>query len=289
MTGFGAASSPVPGGRVVVEVRSVNARFLEMRIAVPREHQNLETDLRQVVQRRIERGRVDVAVRREGRGARRARVEVDLALAREVAAAWRRVGRELRLAGELDLAFLRSAGGDVVRTSDEGPDLAREAPAIRRTLRNALDAHERERRREGKNLERDMRARVRRLVQLRTRCAALAAQKRSVLASRLQARVADLLGDRAVEPDRLVPEVAIALDRSDVSEELARLESHLSALAGLLVAKGEVGKRIEFLLQEILREVNTVGSKANHLPVTQAVLEAKGEIEKLKEQVANVE
>jgi uncharacterized protein (TIGR00255 family) len=110
-----------------------------------------------------------------------------------------------------------------------------------------------------------------------------------ILATRLQTRVAELMGDRAPDPDRLVQEVAIALDRSDVSEELTRLESHLAALGGLLQAKGDVGKRIEFLLQELLREVNTIGSKANHLPLTQAVLEAKGEIEKLKEQVANVE
>ncbi|MBM4269106.1 MAG: YicC family protein [Deltaproteobacteria bacterium] len=289
MTGYGAASTAVPGGKLLVEVRSVNARFLELRIALPREHQNLEAELRQLVQKSIDRGRVDVAIRREGKAERRAHVAVDLALAREVASAWRRVGRELRLAGELDLAFLRSAGSDVVRTTEEGPDVAKEAPAIRRTLRAALAAHERERRREGEHLERDMRARLQKLGKLRARCASLAAEMKPVLATRLQARIADLMGDRAPDPDRLVQEVAIALDRSDVSEELTRLESHLAALGELLGAKGESGKRIEFLLQELLREVNTIGSKANHLPLTQAVLEAKGEIEKLKEQVANVE
>lgn len=289
MTGFGGAQAAVQGGRVNVEVRSVNSRFLELRIGLPREQQALEAELRKIVQAEIQRGRVEVNVRREGRAAKRTRVEVDLRLAREVAAAWRRVGRELRLAGDLDLAFLRSAGGDIVRAVEEVPDPARDARAIRTALRRALQAHGKEREREGGHLERDMRKRLKALLRLRQRAERLSAGLRKVLAEKLNSRIADLMGDEAPEPARLVQEVALAVDRGDVSEELARLESHLAALGDLLGAKDPVGKRIEFLLQEILREVNTIGSKANHLPLTEAVLEAKGEIEKLREQVANVE
>lgn len=289
MTGFGGAQSPVPGGRVTVEVKSVNSRFLELRIGLPREHQALEAELRKRVQSRVERGRVEVSVRREGRGGRKAQVEVDLKLAREVSSAWRRVGKELRVPGELDLSFLRSAAGDIVRTVEEAPDPAKDARAIRAALGRALVAHDRERAREGAHLGKDMRARLKVLVRLRARASKLAAAMRTSLAAKLQKRVADLMGDEAPDPARIVQEVALAVDRGDVSEELARLESHLGALGDLLSASGPVGKRIEFLLQEILREVNTVGSKANHLPLTEAVLEAKGEIEKLREQVANVE
>lgn len=289
MTGFGAAQATVPGGRVNVEVRSVNSRFLELRVGLPREHQSLEAELRKLVQAGIQRGRVEVSIRREGRAARSAKVEVDFQLAREVAGAWRRVGKELRLPGGMDLAFLRSAAGDIVRTVEQAPEPAKDAAAIRSALEKALRAHARERVREGAHLEKDMRKRLRALVRLRARAAKLAAGLRGVLTEKLNDRIADLMGDQAPDPARIVQEVALAVDRGDVSEELARLESHLAALGDLLSSTEPVGKRIEFLLQEILREVNTIGSKANHLPLTEAVLEAKGEIEKLREQVANVE
>ncbi len=289
MTGFGAAQANVPGGRVNVEVRSVNSRFLELRIGLPREHQALEADLRKLAQSGIQRGRVEVSVRREGRAGRKTKVEADLALAREVAAAWRRVGKDLKLPGGLDLAFLRSAAGDIVRTVEQAPEPAKDVAAIRMALKKALEAHDRERVREGAHLEKDMRKRLKALLRMRGKAAKLAAGLRGVLTEKLHGRIADLMGDQAPEPARIVQEVALAVDRGDVSEELARLESHLAALSDLLAAKDPVGKRIEFLLQEILREVNTIGSKANHLPLTETVLEAKGEIEKLREQVANVE
>ncbi len=289
MTGFGAAQETVPGGRVNIEVRSVNSRFLELRIGLPREHQALEAELRKLVQSGIQRGRVEVAVRREGRAGRKTKVEADLGLAREIVAAWRKVGKDLRLPGDLDLAFLRSAAGDIVRTVEQAPEPAKDARAIRVALKKALEAHDRERVREGAHLEKDMRKRLKSLTRLRAKAAKLAATLRGVLTEKLNGRIADLMGDQAPEPARIVQEVALAVDRGDVSEELARLESHLSALGDLLAAKEPVGKRIEFLLQEILREVNTIGSKANHLPLTETVLEAKGEIEKLREQVANVE
>lgn len=289
MTGFGAAQETVPGGRVTVEVRSVNSRFLELRIGLPREHQGLEADLRKLVQSGIERGRVEVSVRREGRAGRKAKVEADLKLAREIAGAWRRVAKDLRIPGEMDISFLRAAAGDIVRTVEEAPEPAKDAKAIRAALKKALGAHDRERVREGAHLEKDMRKRLKALQRLHARAAKLAAGMRKVLTEKLNGRIADLMGDQAPEPARIVQEVALAVDRGDVSEELARLESHLTALSDHLASKGPVGKKIEFLLQEILREVNTVGSKANHLPLTETVLEAKGEIEKLREQVANVE
>ncbi|MDG2303798.1 MAG: YicC family protein [Candidatus Binatia bacterium] len=289
MTGFGGAQVAAPGGRVTVEVKSVNSRFLELRIGLPREQQVLEADLRKIVQACVERGRVEVSVRREGRAGRKTKVEADLKLAREITSAWKRVGKELKLPGDLDLAFLRSAAGDIVRTAEETPEPAKDATAIRTALKRALQAHDRERVREGAHLEKDMKKRLKALVRLRARAAKLAGTLRKVLMDRLNGRIADLMGEQAPEPARIVQEVALAVDRGDVSEELARLESHLAALGDLLDAQDPVGKRIEFLLQEILREVNTVGSKANHLPMTETVLEAKGEIEKLREQVANVE
>jgi uncharacterized protein (TIGR00255 family) len=289
MTGFGAGRVPAPGGHLSVEIKSVNSRFLELRLGLPREQQALEGELRRLVQSKIERGRVEVSVRREGRAKRANRIEVDLKLAHEVADAWSKVSRALRIDGPIDLGFLRSASGEIVRSVEEAPDPAADEKSLRKALDRALVAHDRDRCREGRHLRRDMGERLKNLMALRRRAAKLAAAARPELLKKLRKRIDDLAPGHGAEPGRLVQEVALAVDRADVSEELARLESHFDALRKLLSASEPVGKRIEFLLQEILREVNTIGSKANQLALTEVVLEAKGEIEKLREQVANVE
>ena len=247
MTGFGAASAPIEGGRMVVEVRSVNARFLDLKISLPREHQAVEGEVREATQGAIERGRVEVSVRREGPVRRRPKVEIDLELARAHAEAWRKVKKALDLDGDVDLGLLRGSSGDIVRIVDAPVDPSDEQPGLRRALAKAL------------------------------------------VAERLAARITSILGGQAPDPVRIVQEVAIAIERSDFTEEITRLASHVDAFRKLLRETAPAGKRIEFLLQEMLREVNTIGSKAGHLPVTQAVLAAKSELEKLREQAANVE
>jgi uncharacterized protein (TIGR00255 family) len=289
MTGFGTAAAPVAGGRLVAEVRSVNSRFLELRINLPREHQASEGELREAVQKAIERGRVDVVVRREGAARPVPRIEPDLELARATVAAWRRLKRELKLPGDVDLTLLRASAGELLRPVQTQPDSTKEARALRRAVGQALRQHTREREREGASLLRDMRERWRNLGALHHECVRLAREMKPMLTERLTARVSALLGEQGVDQGRVLQEVALAVDRSEVNEELTRLRSHLDALASLLRERGAVGKRVEFLIQEMVREVNTIGSKANHLPMTQAVLAAKSELEKLREQAANVE
>ncbi|MEW6267885.1 MAG: YicC/YloC family endoribonuclease [Thermodesulfobacteriota bacterium] len=289
MTGYGTAAVPVTSGRLVAEVRSVNSRFLELRISLPREHQAIETELRETVQKSIERGRVDVVVRREGAARPAQRIEPDLELARATVAAWRRVKKELKLPGDVDLSLLCASAGELLRPVQSQPDVAKELPALRRVVGQALRQHTREREREGASLLRDMRQRWRNLGALHRQCSRLARAMKPLLTERLTARVKALLGEQGVDDARVLQEVALAVDRSEVSEELTRLGSHLDALAGLLRDEAAVGKRVEFLIQEMVREVNTIGSKANHLPMTQAVLAAKSELEKLREQAANVE
>jgi uncharacterized protein YicC (UPF0701 family) len=264
MTGFGTAAVAVPGGRLVAEVRSVNARFLELRINLPREHQAAESELREIVQRSVERGRVDVVVRREGTARISVRVEPDLELA-------------------------RASGGDLLRSVQGQPDVEKELPLLRRVVAQAISLHAKDRQREGANLAKDMKERWKALVQLHKTFGRLAHEMMPLLTERLTARVTALIGEQGVDEGRVLQEVALAVERSAINEELARLGSHLDALAGLLKDKAAIGKRLEFLIQELVREVNTIGSKANHLPMTQAVLAAKSEIEKLREQTANVE
>ena len=289
MTGFGAASAPIEGGRMVVEVRSVNARFLDLTISLPREHQAVEGEVREATQGAIERGRVEVSVRREGPVRRRPKVEIDLELARAHAEAWRKVKKALDLDGDVDLGLLRGSSGDIVRIVDAPVDPSDEQPGLRRALAKALVAHAKDRSREGSHLRDDMKKRLDTLDSLRADCVREAGEMRGILAERLAARITSILGGQAPDPVRIVQEVAIAIERSDFTEEITRLASHVDAFRKLLRETAPAGKRIEFLLQEMLREVNTIGSKAGHLPVTQAVLAAKSELEKLREQAANVE
>lgn len=289
MTGFGRARAQVSGGFLTAEVRSINSRFLELKIALPREYQALEPDLRKKVAEWQERGRVDITIRRDANEQRARAVELDLPLARESVRAWTRLQKELGLPGEIDLALLRRTAPDVVRLRERAVPVKSEEAALRKALDRALKAHDRERRREGAHLAGDMRGRLRVLDALRRRMRDISAEMRPIFQERMAKRLRKVLGNQTPEPERLVPEIAIVLDKADVSEEMTRLDAHLQAFRGLLREKAASGKRIEFLLQEILREVNTTGSKANHLPLTQCVLEAKAELEKLREQAANVE
>ncbi len=289
MTGFGLATVGAGLERWTAEARSVNSRFLELKLVLPREHQDLEHDLREGLQAKLSRGRVDVAVRREGTAAVARRAEIDLEGAAARLGAWRRLQRELKVTGEIDLAFLREIAADAVRSTEVPRDRKAERALISRAVAASVAALEKDRAREGRHLSAELRRLLGELGRLHGNCVQLAAGMRGTFTARLEKRLATLLADAGLEASRLVTEVALLVERSDIAEELARLDAHIEAFRALLREREPVGKRIEFLLQEIHREVNTIGSKANHLPLTQAVLEAKAVVEKLREQAANVE
>jgi uncharacterized protein (TIGR00255 family) len=287
MTGFGTGTAPLPSGRVTVEVRTVNQRFLDVRVAAPREYGAWEATCRELVRARVARGRVDVLVARNAPPSGRARVVLDLAAARDWAAAWRKLKQALALAGELELGLFRET--DVFQPVQLPGDVRAEFPGAERALAQALERLDGERRREGANLQRDMRQRVERLAAieriLRTHTAAALSEAQA----RLTERVQRLLRGHEVDAGRIAQEAALLAERGDVTEERVRLASHLSALRALIAGPTPAGKQIEFLLQEVHREINTIGSKVSNLAVTQLVIEAKGEVERLREQVQNVE
>src|SRR5579875_2028464 len=256
MTGYGVASADAPGARVTVEVRGVNQRFLDVKVSVPREYAGVEAEIRERVRAIAHRGRVEVGVGRAPlAGARRYRVAVRRELARAYVEAARDLGRTLGLDGAVTLAEVLRLP-DLFEVSEPPPDLRAEVPALRRALGAALRVFDGERRREGRHLQRDMQART-------------AAVRRAAA--------------------RITHEVALLAERGDFTEELVRLEGHLDGLAAALRAAGPVGKRIDFLLQEIHRELTTAGAKAQDLAIGTLVLEARAEVEKLREQVQNVE
>lgn len=289
MTGFGQASWQGGGKRLSVEVRSVNQRFLDVKLSLPRECQAWEAELRELVSGVAERGKVDVTIFRAGSAGDDFSVEANEPLARAILAGWQGLQRRLKLAGAIDIGLLMGRGNDLVRVVERRADAGADLPQVKRLLAGALRDFNRAREREGKLLQADMQARLKRLRALHATLQKRAAALVPELARRLGERVAALLGKGTVSEERLVQEAALLAERCDVTEELVRLDSHLDRLGELLRQKGSVGKAIDFLIQEIHREVNTIASKSGDLAVTNLTLEAKGEIEKLREQVQNVE
>jgi len=289
MTGYGTGRADGPTARLVVEIRGVNQRFLDVRVAAPREYAAWEREVRERVRAVAQRGRIDVTVTRTVVAARRRyAVTVREDLARAWVEAARRLGRRLGLEPRLALADVLRLP-DLLEVVEQPPDVAGELAALRSALGRALRAFDAERRREGAHLLGDMRRRVAALQK------ATAGIRRRVphtllrFRQQVEERVARLVGAAELDRGRVVQEVVVLAERSDVTEELVRLEGHLTALVAALRNGGPVGKPIEFLLQEILRELNTTGSKAGDREITELVLAAKAEVEKLREQVQNVE
>ena len=288
MTGYGQANWQGKGCKITVEVRSVNQRFLEARFNLPREYVPWEGELRDALQSTVARGKVDVNVNRSGSLENEFAVEVNTRLARAYVSGWRTLQAALHLDGEIDLRSLLGRP-ELVRVVERRAEPTGELRHLQQVFRQALRAFGREREREGRALARDMRQRVSRLTALLRRMRARAAATMGELAERLRQRVDTLIAGVAVTEERLAQEIALLAARSDVTEELVRLDSHLRAMGELLRRLEPVGKRLDFLLQEIHREVNTIASKSNDLTTTQLTLEARSEVEKLREQAQNVE
>lgn len=289
MTGFGTAAAEVPGGRMTVEVRSVNHRFSEIQIRLPRDLAPLEDRVRALVQERVRRGRVEVIVTRD-EAARRARaVRVDTELAAAYARALRDLAHAIGTTGEVALAQV-AALPDVLRLEEERTDAETAWPGLQRAIRAAADGLVAMREAEGRRLAADLLARVAAVDAL---AAAVAARSREVVraySERLRARLAEMLAEVPVDEARLATELAMFAERSDITEELVRLRSHVAQFRQTVADEdGAVGRKLDFILQEMARETNTIGAKANDLEITRAIIDMKSELESLREQVQNVE
>jgi len=289
MTGYGAAAVDAPTARIAVEVRGVNQRFLDVKVSLPREYAALEGEVRDRVRTVAERGRVDVAVSRVPVAARRRyRVGVREELAHEYMTAARRLARRLGVATDVGIRDVLRLP-ELFEVNEQAPALEPERAALRRALAKALRAFDGERRREGRHLQADLLARAATLRRLAGEVRARQPEVTAAVVARLTERVERLRAMPDLDPQRVAQEVVAFAERGDITEELVRLESHLGALVTTLRAAGAVGKRVEFLLQEIQREFNTTGSKTGDLAINALVVDAKAEVEKLREQVQNIE
>jgi uncharacterized protein (TIGR00255 family) len=290
MTGFGRSEV---GGRTLTlsaEVRSVNHRHLDIAVRLPRALAAFEPDVRRLVQSRLERGRVEVSVQlAPAPGASSQTVRVDQALAAEYVARGRELGGALGVTGDVTLAWLLERPG-VVRL-DEIDASGQEAawPILADAVAKAVDELVARRAAEGEALAAELGA-LR--ADLQAHVEVVAARMPAAVAryqERLRERIRALLGGAAVEEGRVLTEVAIWAEKTDVQEELTRLRAHLEQLALVLERGGPAGRSLDFLMQELNREVNTIASKADDLDVSQAALAAKGVVEKMREQVQNLE
>ena len=292
MTGYGRAEGRYKTVPIVVEVRSVNHRHCEVVTRLPKIMQRHEERFRKQVQDRLSRGRIDVSVSFNGDGeAAGLELRLDHALARQYLAALKELQRDLRLPGSPDLALLATYR-DIIKITDQPADNRRATAAAERVLEKALAALLSMRRDEGQALERDLSLRLseieQRMATIRERLPVIVKEHFTRLQDRLH-RLLEGTAHASLDPARLTQEIALLADRGDVSEELTRLESHLRQFRNFLRKSEPVGRSLDFLLQEINREVTTIGSKVGDLAVTQEILAVKAELEKIREQVQNVE
>jgi uncharacterized protein (TIGR00255 family) len=288
MTGYGKKDLTSKQGIVTVEVRSVNHRFLEVAVRVPRSLAPLEEQIRKTVQKRCLRGRIDVSVTVHNSGGGLKTVQIDQALAKQYHSALQKLQKTLGLRDSVDIAMLAGLR-DIVSFSDQPVHADVAAKTVLRALGGALTDLERMRCREGEALATDLALHLESIRAAKSAVETKAPGLAREAFDRMTARVQTLLHGELPDQGRLYQELAMFADRSDLSEELVRLESHMLQFQQTLASKESVGKTLEFLLQEMGREVNTIGSKANDADIAALVVRMKAELEKLREQVQNVE
>jgi uncharacterized protein (TIGR00255 family) len=284
MTGYGEASQQVRGTKISIQVRSLNHRHLDLQLRVPREYLGFEEEIRKQLRERITRGRVDLFVNRFAAKGTERTLELDEALLRQYLGSIKAAKKKFRLAGDLDVALLTS-GPDLFRVRDNEVDAKAERPALLQALKSALHKLDQSRQREGRQLAADMLSQVAFLKQT---------------SAEIEVR-AEAIGTRLIKSSGAVKESNGAprgdsegeapawAFKGDINEEVVRLKTHVAALARALHEAGSVGKKIDFTLQEIQRELNTISSKVPQLEVVQLVLAGKERVEKIREQTQNIE
>lgn len=291
MTGYAHTRVEENGWVVQLSVRSVNHRFLDLRVRLPEGWEPLEMEIRKSVQEGFRRGHVDVTLQVQAAKSNAVAINRDVAAAYLQAA--RSLGEQFGVKSEPDVtAILRLPG--VTSSGLPAEQVQNFAATVRAGLTDAIAQLDEMRRAEGQVLGEELVRRLGNVETMTARVEGLAERTRPAYARRLEVRLKELLGNYEADPARIAQEAAFAAERNDVTEEIARLRSHVKQFRSLLNAAGEIGKKLDFLLQEMQREANTLLSKSSGadedgLEVTQLGLELKSEIEKLREQVQNIE
>ncbi|MGM9524958.1 MAG: YicC/YloC family endoribonuclease [Peptococcaceae bacterium] len=288
MTGYGRGESDNGMLKIVVEVKAVNHRYSEITIKQPRMFLALEDKMKKVIGEYIERGKVDVFVRTQELADAEKPVQIDQQRALAYHSAMQQLADAVGATYAADPYRLLTLP-DVILKEENEPDVKALWPLMEQALRQAMEHHVAMREQEGTHIGDNLREKVAGLQQL-----AAQVSDRSPLIlvdykERLEARIAELLDNAAVDPERLAQEVAYFAEKSCIDEELVRLQSHFEQFYQIADQTGSIGRKLDFLIQEMNRETNTIGSKANDLETGRLVVEMKSELEKVREQVQNIE
>ena len=288
MTGFGRGEGDTALGKVVVESRSVNHRYCDINIKLPKRLSLFENRLKEIIRSQVSRGRIDVFLRLDSLGEEKVQLSVDLDLAEQYFRVFHDLKERLRLKDEITLSLLAGAK-DLITAKEELGDMEpywqEILPVLRQSLKNMDDM----KRFEGESLTKDLQHRLDYITEQLQMIKQQFPLRLKAFLTRLQDRLRSLLEGMETDPSRFQQEVAFLAERTDITEEIVRAESHLVQFGSLLEGNEPVGRKMDFLLQEIHREVNTVSAKANDAEISQRVVEIKSELEKIREQVQNVE
>jgi uncharacterized protein (TIGR00255 family) len=291
MTGYGKGEAVTPAGSFTVEIRSVNHRYGEISVRLPRLFYAFENDVKRLVASQLKRGKIDVAIQWEEASAAAAGPQLDMVVARGYYDAYVRLAKELNLPQDAPLAHIMTQKGVLkeATASAVAPDETELFPQLCDAVNAAVAAIDSMRLREGSALADDLQARRKQIAEWVGQIAERAPQVVIEYRQKLKARLDQLLDGVELDEARLAQEVALLADRGDITEELVRLASHFSQFDETLSSAEPVGRKLDFMMQELNREINTIGSKSNDSAITALVVQIKAEMEKMREQVQNVE
>ena len=288
MTGYGRARETLHGRDITVELRSVNNRYLDCTVKMPRMYIFAEDAIKAMVQKSVSRGKVDVFLTIDTTGADQAVISVNTALAGEYLLGIRKLAAELNLPENVT-AWDLSRLPDVLTVTKAEEDLEAVSADLCAVLAKAIEAYNAMREREGQKLAEDILGRLDTIERLTAAVEERSPQTVTEYREKLLERMREVLGSASVDEGRLLTEAAIYADKVAVDEETVRLRSHLSQLREMLQGSEPIGRKLDFLIQEVNRESNTIGSKCCDVDIARKVVDLKAEVEKIREQVQNIE
>lgn len=288
MTGYGRAEETFQGCKITVELRSVNNRYLDCSVRIPRLYLFAEDGVKTRVQKTISRGKVDVFVTLDNGGGEQVQVKVNQPVADSYYAALTQLARRYELAGDISVSLL-SRFPEVLLAEQAEEDTEAMAANIYAVLDRALADFDQMRTREGERMKADILTRADTIQEKVALVEERSPQTVADYRAKLEARMNEVLANTQIDPARILTEAAIFADKIAVDEETVRLRSHIAQLRDMLDKGGAVGRKLDFLIQEFNREANTIGSKCSDIDIARQVVDIKAEIEKIREQIQNIE
>ncbi len=288
MTGYGRANAMLDGSNINVEIRSVNHRYFDFSARMPKDFMFMEDKLKAAVNAAVSRGKVELFLYIEN-AASDSVPEINEPLASRYCAAFNRLAKSLKIKNDISVSFL-SRLPDVMTLKVHKFDEKQLSDTVLDLVSRALESYDAMRAAEGEKLQEDVLKNLDALLEITTDVEKLTPESVEAYKNRLRAKMLEALEGKEYDEQRLITEVALFADRVDVGEETVRLKSHISQFRSLMNGNGEpVGKKLDFIVQEMNRETNTIGSKCSQVEITRMVVEAKSVIEKIREQIQNIE